>query len=138
MPLPNSVNEPERFLGMIIYLGKFMPNLAEVVSPLCTLKKHVEFKLDKPQLDAIGKLILLLTTTSCLKYFNPNLQTHLKIDVSSEGLGALLEQNRRIPNDPKLYPVERASGLLQNNENSYPQIEKGTLSIVFGVERFHE
>ena len=39
MPLPNSINEQQRFLGMITYLGKFIPNLAEVASPLRTLLK---------------------------------------------------------------------------------------------------
>ena len=64
MPLPNSVNELQRFLGMITYLGKFILNLAEVTSLLRTLlKKEVGFKLEKPQLDAIGKLKLLATTT---------------------------------------------------------------------------
>ena len=54
MPLPNVVNELQQFLGMITYLGKFITNLAEVNSPLRTLlKKEVEFKLEKPQLDAI-------------------------------------------------------------------------------------
>ena len=48
MPLPNSVNELQQFLGMITYLGKFIPNLAEVACPLRTLlKKRVEFKLEK-------------------------------------------------------------------------------------------
>ena len=94
MPLPNSANELQRFLGVITYLGKFIPNLTEVTSPLRTLlKKEAEFKLEKPQLDAIGKLKLLVTTTPCLKIFNPNLQTRLKIDAGSEGLGALPEQN---------------------------------------------
>ena len=94
MPLPNSVNELQRFLGMITYLGKYILNLAEVTSPLRTqLKKEVEFKLEKPQLDAIGKPKILVTITPCLKIFNHNLQTCLKIDASSEGLGALLEQN---------------------------------------------
>ena len=94
MPLPNSVNELQGFLGMIAYLGKFIPNLAEVTSPLRTLlKKEVEFKLEKPQLYVIGKLKLLITSIPCLKIFNLNLQTRLKIDASSEELGALLEQN---------------------------------------------
>ena len=83
MPLPNSVNELRQFLSMITYLGKFIPNL------------HIKCKIEKPQLDAIGKLKLLVTTTPCLKIFNLNLQTYLKIDASSEGLGALLEQNHR-------------------------------------------
>ena len=94
MPLLNSVNELQQFLGMITYLGKFIPNLADVTSPLRTLlKKEVEFKLKKPQLDAIRKLQLLVTTTPCLKSFNPSLQTCLKINASSEGLRVLLEQN---------------------------------------------
>ena len=94
MPLLNSVNELQQFLGMITYLGKFIPNLADVTSLLRTLlKKEVEFKLKKPQLDAIRKLQLLVTTTPCLKSFNPSLQTSLKINASSEGLRVLLEQN---------------------------------------------
>ena len=106
MPLPNSGNEFQRFLGMITYLGKFIPNLAEVTSPQRTLlKKEVAFKLEKPQLGAIGKLKLLVTTTPCLKIFNPNLQTRLKIDASSEGLGAFLEQNHGTLTYPKWSPI---------------------------------
>ena len=138
MPLPNSVNELQRFLGMITYLGKFIPNLSEVTSPFRTLlKKEVEFKLEKPQLDAIGKLILLVRTIPCLKIFNPNLQTRLKINASSEGLGAFLEQNRGSLTYTKWHPIRYASGTLQDYEKRYTQIEKKNLSIVFGVERFH-
>ena len=102
------------------------------------LKKEVEFKLENPQLEAIGKLKLLVTTTPCLKIFNPNLQTRLKIDASSEGLGALLEQNHRTLTYPKCYPVGYASRSLWDYEKRYAQIEKETLSVVFGVEKFHE
>ena len=84
MSLPNSVNELQPSSGMITYLGKFISNLAEVTSSLRNLlRKEVEFKLEKPQLDAIGKLKLLVTTTPCLKVFNLNLQTRLKADASS-------------------------------------------------------
>ena len=34
MPVPKSKVELQRFLGMINYLGKFLPNLAEVTTPL--------------------------------------------------------------------------------------------------------
>ena len=125
MLLPNSVNELQRFLGMIIYLGKFIPNLAEVTSPLRTLlKKEVEFKLKKPQLDAIGKLKLLVTTTPCLKIFNPNLQTGSKIDASSEGLGALLEENHGTLTYPKWYPIGYESRSLRDYKKRYAQVEK--------------
>ena len=49
---PNSVNYS--YPGMITYLGKFIPNLAEVTSPFRTLlKKEVEFKLEKTRLDLL-------------------------------------------------------------------------------------
>ena len=49
MPLPRSVNELQRFLGMVNYLGKFIPNLAVHTTPLCNiLKKDVVFELEKP------------------------------------------------------------------------------------------
>ena len=74
MPLPNSVNELQGFIGMITYLGHFIRNLAELTCPPRTLlKKEVEFKLEKSQLNTIGKLKGLVTTTPCLKIFNPNL-----------------------------------------------------------------
>ena len=46
MPSPRSVNDLQKFLGMINYLGKFIPNLAEHATSLCNLlKKDVVFKL---------------------------------------------------------------------------------------------
>ena len=49
-----TANELQQFVGMISYLGKFIPNFIEVTSPLLTLlKKELGFKLKKPQLDAI-------------------------------------------------------------------------------------
>ena len=50
-------SELETFLGMINYLSKFCPNLAELTSPLCKLlAKDVEFAWDKPQTDAFQKV----------------------------------------------------------------------------------
>ena len=71
MSLPNSVNELQQLLGTITYLGKFIPNLVEVASPLRTLlKKKDEFKLEKPQVTSY---------TLCLNIFNRNLQTPWKL-----------------------------------------------------------
>ena len=103
--------------------------------PSYLAKKKVEFKLKTPKLDAIRKLKLLATS---ILSENPNLQTHLKIDANSDGLGVLLEQNHRTLSYPKWYPVRYASWSLQDYEKHYTQIEKETLSIAFGIERFHE
>ena len=52
-----SFNELQRFLSMVNYLGKFIPNVDEHTTPLRNLfKKVVVFELQKPQLDAIKHL----------------------------------------------------------------------------------
>ena len=43
MPLPTNKKELQRFLGMVNYLGKFLPNLSDVSAPLRKLlEKDVE------------------------------------------------------------------------------------------------
>ena len=57
MTLWKSFDELLRFLSMVNYLEKFIPNLAEHTTPLRNLlKKDVFFELQKPQLDAIKNL----------------------------------------------------------------------------------
>ena len=48
MSIPQSLTELERFLGMVNYLGKFIPNFAEVTAPFqVLLKKGIVFNLQK-------------------------------------------------------------------------------------------
>ena len=86
MPLPRSVNELQRFLGMANYLEKFIPNLAEHSTPLRNLlKKDIIFELQKPPLDAFENLKTLITSASCPKISNSKLPTRLRTDASSVG-----------------------------------------------------
>ena len=129
MSVPQSLTECQRFLGMVNYLGKFIPNRA--------FEKGRCFSFAKTS-DAIEKLKTLITSAPILKIFDPNLLTRLKIDASSEGLGAILEQNHGSLENPQWHPIGYLSRALRDYEKRYAQIEKETLSIVFGVERFHE
>ncbi len=139
MPIPKTKTDLQRFLGMINYLAKFVPNLSQITAPLRDLlKKDIQFCLQKPQFDAIAELKRLVTTSPCLKFFDPNLPTRLKPDASSQGLGALLEQNHGSEHEEKWHPIAYASRALQPYETRYAQIEKEVLSVVFGTERFHE
>ena len=58
--------------------------------------KHFEFYLSATEKDRKTNFKII---------FNPNLQTHLKINTSSEELGALLEQNYGTLTYPKWYPI---------------------------------
>ena len=79
MSLLRSVNELQRFLGMVNYLGKIIPNLAKHTTPLCNLiKKDVLFELQKPQLDATENLKTLVTSAPCLNDFRFKITNSLK------------------------------------------------------------
>ncbi|CAG2214759.1 unnamed protein product [Mytilus edulis] len=52
------------------------------------------------------------------------------VGASSKGLGAVLIQNQK--------PVAYASRALTQTQQRYPQIEKETLAIVYGCNKFHE
>ena len=139
LPVPQSLTELQRFLGMVNYLGKFIPNRAGITALLqALLKKSVVFNFQKPQLDATEKLNTLITLTHIPNIFDPNLPTRLRIDASSEGIEALLKQNHGSLENPQRHPVGHSSQVLCDSKKWYVQIEKKTLSIVFEVECFHE
>ena len=113
---------------MVNYLGKFIPNVDEHTTPLRNLfKKVVVFELQKPQLDAIKNLQPLGTSAPCLKIADPKLSTRLRTDASSIGLGSFLKQNYGTVDQEKRYPIDFRA-----------QIEKEILSMIFGVECFHD
>ncbi len=135
MPMPTNVKELQRFMGMITYLGKFIPNLSEATAPLRKLlEKDVEWKIDSPQTEAFKCLKDLVTSSPTLKFFNPNLATRVACDASQQGLGAILEQCH----GEIWYPVAYASRSLTPAESNYCSLERETLAIVFACEKFHE
>ena len=117
MSLPTSVNELQRFLGMVNYLGKFIPILTKRTTPFCNLlKKDVVFELQKPELDAIENLKTLVTSAPCLKILDSKLPARLKTDASSVGLGTFLEENYGTVNNEIWHPTGYSSRALRDYE----------------------
>ncbi|UYV63519.1 K02A2.6-like [Cordylochernes scorpioides] len=107
---PSNKQELKRLLGMIQYLSKFIPNLAEKT-------KNMREK-------------TLLRTAPTLKFFNPNENLTLSVDASSYALGAVLLQNGK--------PIAYASSALNSTQQNYAQTEKEALAIKFGCDKFHQ
>ena len=135
MPIPSNKSELQRFLGMINYMGKFIPNLAKETSPLrLLLKKENEFVMQEPQVAAVNKLKKLITESPVLRFYDPNNEIRLRTDASLEGLGAMVEQLI----DNEWCPIAYGSRSLTQAEKNYASIEKETLSVLFGCSHFHE
>ena len=135
MKMPTNKKELQRFLGMINYLGKFIPKLSDMTAPLRKLLQNdVDWSFEKQHEVSVQTLQKLITTAPVLKYFDPTKPTQISSDFSGEGLGALLEQQI----DDVWHPVAYASRTLTPAEHNYSPLEGETLSIVFACERFHE
>ena len=135
MPAPENKSDLQRFLGMVTYLGKFVPNLSEVSAPLRELlEKNVAWSFDTPQQQAFQELKLLITNSPVLEYFDPKLPIKVSSDANKSGLGATLEQKH----GENWFPVAFASRSMTPAETNYAQIEKEILSIVFACERFND
>ncbi|VDH89666.1 Hypothetical predicted protein [Mytilus galloprovincialis] len=91
MPPPSNKAEVQTILGMVNYLSKFAPNLAEITSPMrAILNKDVEFAWDQPQIAAFQKVKEILTRSPgpILSYYDPTKDLTLQVDASKYGLGA--------------------------------------------------
>ena len=87
LPNPTNVKELQRFLGMITYLGKFIPNLSDETAPLRKLlEKDILWTFDQPQIKAIERQKQLVTTGPISKYYNPQLPIKVLCDASQEGI----------------------------------------------------
>ena len=96
--------------------------------------KNIIFRLETPQIEAISRLKSLVTSDTVLQFYDPELPLRLRTDASTEGLGAMIEQQH----DGLWHPIAYASRSLTDAEKKYSPIEAETLSIVFGCERFSE
>ena len=135
MPVPNTKVELQRFLGMITYLGKFLPNLSKETAPLRQLlEKDVQWHFEQQHETAVNTLKKMVTSSPVLAYYELKLPTRVTANLSKSGLGAVLKQKH----EEEWKPVAFASRAMTQSEQHYARIEKETLAIVFACERFHE
>ncbi len=129
MPTPGSRDDLQRFLGLMTYLSAYIPNYSSECQPLRDLlKKDVPFLWDEDHQTCFEKLKLLISTDSCLAYYDASKPLTLEVDASQKGLGAALLQ------EP---PIAYASKSLTPTQSAYSNIEREALGLVHGVQRFH-
>ena len=135
MPTPESPADLRRFLGMVQYLAKFVPNLVSNLSALRQLLvKDANWEWAEEHTKQFQDLQFLVTNSPVLKYFDPNLPATLSVDASKLGLGSTLLQLHK----DDWHPVAFASRALSKTERRYSQIEKETLAVVYASEKFNQ
>lgn len=131
---PKTMEETRSFLGLVNYVGKFLPDLATVTEPLRKLTRKSEtFAWNQQQSEAFRKLKKMMSADALLGYFDVKNKTQVIADASPVGLGAVLIQiGSRGPQ-----VISYASKSLTSTEKRYAQTEKEALALVWAVERFH-
>lgn len=131
MEEPKNREELLRFLGMINYVSKFIPNISEVTAPLRMLiKKNVPYIWSESQRNAYELLKKMLCESPVLAYFDIEKKIVLSVDASKNGLGCVILQDAK--------PVAYGSRSLTETEKNYSQIEKESLAILYGCTKFHQ
>ena len=130
---PSTKEEVRSFLGLVNYVGSFIPDLATISFPLRELiKDKSEFIWEANEQNAFDQIMGLLGNVNTLSHFDPKLKTRLVADASPVGLGAVLLQY--LEGSPKV--VAYASKSLTDTERRYAQTEKEALALVWAVKRF--
>ncbi|XP_052758219.1 uncharacterized protein K02A2.6-like [Galleria mellonella] len=136
---PKSVEEVQSFLGLVNYIGKWIPNLATITEPIreilrYKLSKHAditEFWKEK-QIYAFATLKQILTNLHTLGFYDPHDKTQVIADASPVGLGAVLIQYDI--RGPRIIAYGHKS--LTSVEKRYCQTEKEALALVWAIEHF--
>ena len=135
MPSPQDKTELRRFMGMINYLGKFVPNLSDITALLRQLlEKDFMWTWSDKHEECIELLKKLMTESPVLKYYDPTKPMKLSVDSSKYGLRPVLLQKY----EEDWAPVAYGSRSLTRSERNYAQIEKESLVILFGCNKFND
>ena len=134
-PVPKTVTQVRRFLGMTQYYRRFQKNYANIAKPLQNLTKHdVQFEWTPACQKAFDTMIESLTTAPLLAYPDPNKAYILTTDASDIAIGYILSQM----DDAKFeHVIEYAGRSLRKSELNYSVSDKEALAVVEGFRKFH-
>ena len=132
---PGNKTDLQRFLGMINYLARYIPDLSTRTMPLrMLLDQNVLWMWNNEQEKAWKELKELVSSEPVLKFCDPNKPIKISTDANRSGLGAVLLQLH----GENWLPVAYASRSVTDCESRYATIELETLGMTFSCERFHQ
>ena len=132
---PTNIRELRRFVGLVSWYRRFVPNASALASPLNKLlRKKMKWVWGEDQQRAFEELKLRLTRApvlACPDFTKPFV---LQTDASNEGLGAMLTQ----PYDDKERVIAYPSRSLSSVERNYSATEKEFLAVIWGIWKMRD
>lgn len=132
---PETKEEARSFLGLVNFVGQFIPNLSTRSEALRQFIRGDVSEFGDDQQKSFDDLRNdLSNTVRQLGFFDPKDKTELYVDASPVGLGAVLTQ-RNDEQNPRI--ISFASKGLTKTERVYPQTQREALAVVWAVEKFY-
>jgi len=121
---------------MVNHLGKFTEHLADKTKPIRDLmQKDHQWVWGPPQQKAFEEIKSILAAAPVLALCDLNKETKISADVSSFGLGGVLQQKQE---DQTWRPVMFISRALTPVECRHAQLEKKALALTWACERLSD
>jgi len=134
-PPPHNVRSLQRFLGMVGWFRKSIPNLSIISKPLYNiLRQDILYKWETVHQQAMNKLKQILTNPPLLHWFNETRKTILVTDASKAGLGSPVLQEL---DNGTLVPIAFYSSSLNKAQANYAAMELKMLALAMAVKVFH-
>ena len=132
-PVPRTVKQLRRFLGMVGWYSRFIACESEVKVPLTRLlRKDAEWQWGEAEQTAFDKLKTALTTAPVLARPDFGKTFVVQADASAYALGAVLTQEFEDGEHPIVY----VSRTLNSAERNYTVTEKECLALLFAIRKF--
>lgn len=132
---PSNCKQVQKFLGLVQWFRRFIPNLAEKARPLYELlNKKTKFEMTENRVEAFINLKKCITTPPILGFpvFNGSAKFILECDASAVAIGSVLIQ----ASSSKEWVIAYASHQLLPAEQRYSAIERECLAIVWSLKHF--
>ena len=130
MDFPADKETMQSFLGLVNFLNRYSPRLAELCEPLRRLiVKDVHYKITEEMKTAFHRIKEEFRKKIILPYFNKEADTVLQTDASKKGFGAVLIQDGN--------PIYYTSRSLSTHEKNYENLEREAMAAIWGMEKFH-
>lgn len=140
-PKPTSVKQIQRFLGMVNFYHRFVPNFAQLLAPLhshlvsLSTKKKPKPTFTWPEScnDCFTKVKQALAEATLLVHPVENASFNITTDASDVGVGAVLEQQEE---NGEWKPLGFFSRRLSSAESRYSAFDRELLAIYLALKHF--
>lgn len=129
---PTTIKELERYLGMVAWLGRFIPNLSRLTAKLTSMGKKTFVWSEEHQrhFEAIQRAV---HSTKLLRHPDLSRRFFVQCDASETALGAVLLQDF---GGKQLEPIEFISRKLTDCETRWHCSEQELVAVVYALNRW--